>query len=222
MSNPRKKKVRNPLLVAAREEVVYLYGGEVERKLKDLDRQITEARNRRKMADLTPRRAGTRTDHSEEMALAEEYDKVAEAGKSSAVAVTVREVSNPVYRQCQTDNLDDEETGAVYVAGFQADLLREAIVDPDLSDEQWREFAFTGDEDYQKSNGKRGLPPCSPWNWSQLVTAAMSFHEGFNLPKLSAVSIVQMMSESESRQPDDGESAPGDSTAGSLDSGPNT
>jgi len=177
--------VTNPLIVPPRTTTVLLYPGGVEQQLDDLMEQIDEAR----AAERSTRRMNSK---SEAMRLAEEYDRVAAEAQDAIVAVVLSEVPARRYREMQEQhpprigNRRDEQLG-FNEESFVRALVGAAIVSPEVTPEQFEEFADS----------------VSEWNWKKLTNAAWQLANSEpNLPKPRAVSLLRQIAERESKRPD--------------------
>ena len=179
----------NPLMVPPRERVVEIYPGDVEAQLETLNAQIAEAAT----TEAKPGRMTTKTNSA--LDLATEYDELVEATRERAVKVTLRAVPHRVYRQLQDahparpGNKRDEIYGVNEDTFFPA-LVKAALVSPEVTDEQFEEF----------------LTSVATPALMRLSNAAFELTTGeVTLPKSSAVSVLQRMRESGSRQQPDSE-----------------
>lgn len=201
MSN--KKKPTNPFLVSAQKEPVYLYpgsitadleriGNEIEQVAEEVIRLAAEPEGPQLKTRPDSPRAGELQERLRD--LQEQQLKALEDGKAGAVKVMVSEVSGVARERIIAANPPREDSEAdrlqgVYLAGYQADMVREAM--PRMTDQQWDEFYELGDDEYQKSNGDRGMPPVSAYNWEQLVSKVHSMTQKGVDPNGLAASLIR-------------------------------
>ena len=174
----------NPLIVAPRTKTVHLYPGGVEESLDDLREKLDEALN----AEASPRRMAEKSPADR---LAREYDAKAKSAAENRVDVVLSEVSARAYRRLQDENPPckgnkrDESLG-FNEETFLRDLVQAALVSPEVTDEQFVEFADSVTE----------------FNWRKLTSTAWELaNQEADLPKPLAVSLLRRIRERESKQP---------------------
>lgn len=150
----------NPLLTPPREGVVELWPGDVEQQLIDLENAVNEAESRAEQfeaeASNHKRMSGkAKNEAADEAArLAEEHDRI--AASVTPVRLRMRAVPNRRYRQLcdehppRKGNSRDEFEG-VNIDSFYPALARESLIEPEVDDAQWAEFAGSAREhDWRK------------------------------------------------------------------------
>lgn len=188
----------NPLLLPPREVVVVLYPGDIGREtdvLRDeiadgLDAAATAAADRparpKRMLE-EPDEPPARDPEDEVLErLAVEHDEKAEREAERGIKVTLREVSARAYRELQ-DACDDPREGnrRDAVLGYDGDdferrLVRAMLVEPEVTDDQFDEFA----------------DQAGAYNWAKLVTAAFGLcSRDVDVPKSFAVSALRLARE---------------------------
>lgn len=179
----------NPLIVPPRTKTVFLYPGGAEEELDDLRDKLDAAM----VADNpATRRMNSRSNADK---IAAEFDAKAAAAAESAVRVVLAEVPARTYRQMQDENPPrkgnkrDDNLGFNEEAFLRA-LVRAAITSPEVTDEQFEEFADA----------------VSEFHWRKLTTTAWEMaNQELALPKPFAVSLLRRMREAGSKQQPDTE-----------------
>lgn len=179
----------NPLLIAPRTATVEIYSGDVEAKLADL-----LARTNAAIAEDNDGRPKRNTYKSKALPLAEEHDALIESERENCIKVVLNQL-RPLRRFHELQDAHPLREGnkrdkvfAVNVDTFFPALIRESMVSPEVTDEQYAEFVET----------------CPPAAWIRLSNVAYELTTGdVTLPKFSAVSALQRMRDSDSTpQPD--------------------
>jgi hypothetical protein len=216
----------NPLIVAPAEKVVLIYPGDVALELESLRRQMLEAEAEAHEAKgeaeqavaSAPRRMGIPTQSAGDDpvvlakqaladAKAEEFDALVESARGRATKITLRGIGGTAFDKLKDehpprkDNETDKRLGAHEVDFFR-ELIRQSIAEPVVTDAQYDEFVVS--------------PGVTKAKWEELRNVAWALSaQDVNLPKFSAASLLRQMREQDSPLPDDTESAPDASTAGS-------
>ncbi|MCW2758058.1 MAG: hypothetical protein JWO46_1804 [Nocardioidaceae bacterium] len=165
-------KKANPLLVKPRTKTIEILDGAAEEEIADLDRQLDEA----VAAEQGPDRRMSTGPVADE--LATKIDARVEEIYAAATKIKLREPTHPEIEEARRANPPQEgdarqEMAGIDESGFIKSLVREAMLEPDVTDAQFEEF----------------WESVSEFNYRAIKRAVDAFAaQGPSIPKSSAVS----------------------------------
>lgn len=177
----------NPLLPPAARKTVLLYSGEDAARLEEMDDELEAAWIRDATA---PTRAGVPLG-TEADEVAAHRDAFLEEAKGRALSIVFEAISHRTLESLRDQSPPRKGNRADEAAGYDREsfpfaLLRASLVEPSVTDDQWKEFI-------------ENAPASRVREWVEVAEELAT--QDVNLPKLSAVMTLTRLREREHARP---------------------